>query len=447
MDINAFTQSFLESEPVKKVTGETVAIDPSEAIKNSYILDAVMEEKKKELRKPDDATKTSPWLTFRRYMEYFRMHYVHIGMVHPMLSVGKDRIAQWRKAVDEYEELFDGYFPYVSLVTEKMFPMVRHLIPQELLDLSGDPDRYIIAAYQVMLPEGDGGAEDYPLEVAGVMSFCLRDMDGEVAVVIDWIRSDKEHYEANAMDALMAEMFYMIKDTPVRGIIYDMRFDEMVASGYDDAGNEISTMSPLSRLLERWYFEGNMVPDEELVTDAGSLMKIVDLAPEEDLNTEICSIAKMTDEEFAEITRRYIKAEPGVYDHGIPFVSKKRYDKKLSYFARKNGAVAGILLVYKNYRNELYVEMAHGDTDEITMELILTALEEISGSMAKDQQVIIPVKREYTSDFTAKYLPDVKPSVLIRSALFAPDESEDITSDEWDDAVENIDELMPDMMK
>ena len=122
MDINAFTQSFMESDPVQKTISETFALDPTEAIKSSYILDEVMEEKRQELASLDEATKASPWLTFRSYMEYFRMYYAYIGMVHPMLSVGRDRIIQWRRAVDQYEKLFDGYFPYVSLVTERMFP-------------------------------------------------------------------------------------------------------------------------------------------------------------------------------------------------------------------------------------------------------------------------------------------------------------------------------------
>ena len=357
MDINAFTQSFMESDPVQKTISEAFALDPTEAIKSSYILDEVMEEKRQELASLDEATKASPWLTFRSYMEYFRMYYAYIGMVHPMLSVGRDRIIQWRRAVDQYEKLFDGYFPYVSLVTERMFPKVRHLIPTELLELSGNSDRYIIAAYQVMLPEGNGGAEDYPLEVAGVMSFTLRDMDGEIIVNIDWLRSDKDHEDANALDALMAEMFYMIKDTPVSGISFDMRLEDLI------------------------------VPDEELITDVKSLMKIVDIDPEGDLNTEILPIDTMTPEEFKEITSRYIKEEPGVYDNGIPLVDKNRYDRKLSFVAKKKGAVAGVLLVYKNYRDEIYIEMVHGDTDGITMELILTALEEVSGSIKNDQQV------------------------------------------------------------
>lgn len=447
MDIHAFTQTFLESEPVKNTISETVAIDPTEAIKNSYILEEVMEEKKEALKSPDDAMKASPWLMFRRYMEYFRMHYVHIGMVHPMLSVGKDRIAQWRRAVDEYEKLFDGYFPYVSLVTEKNFSKIQHMIPTDILDLAGNPGRYIIAAYQVMLPEGEGGVEDYPLEVAGVMSFNLRNMDGETIVVIDWLRSDKEHQDANALDALMAEMLYMLKDTPVSGITFDMRFDEIVTTDIDEDGNEIDIMSPIASLMERWYFEASMVPDEELITDAGSLMKIVDIDPEGAPNTEICSIDKMSDDEFKEVTSRYIKEDPGVYDNGIPFANKKRYDRKMSYFARKKGAIVGILLVYRNYRDEIYVEMARGDSDEITMELILTALEEVSEIVKKDQQVIIPVKREYAALFTEKYLPDAKPTVLIRSTLLAPDESEDITSEEWDEVTENIEELMPEMME
>ncbi len=445
MDINAFTQSFMESDPVQKTISETFALDPTEAIKSSYILDEVMEEKRQELASLDEATKASPWLTFRSYMEYFRMYYAYIGMVHPMLSVGRDRIIQWRRAVDQYEKLFDGYFPYVSLVTERMFPKVRHLIPTELLELSGNPDRYIIAAYQVMLPEGNGGAEDYPLEVAGVMSFTLRDMDGEIIVNIDWLRSDKDHEDANALDALMAEMFYMIKDTPVSGISFDMRLEDLIVTGIDDDGKEIDMMSPLSRVLERWYFVGDIVPDEELITDVKSLMKIVDIDPEGDLNTEILPIDTMTPEEFKEITSRYIKEEPGVYDNGIPLVDKNRYDRKLSFVAKKKGAVAGVLLVYKNYRDEIYIEMVHGDTDGITMELILTALEEVSGSIKNDQQVIIPVKREYAADFTAKYLPDNKPSVLVRSTLVAPDD--DITSDEWADAIEHIEELIPRMME
>ncbi len=445
MDIKGFIQDFMASEAVQKTADEIQAIDPTDAIKHSYILEQVIEEKKKELKSLDDETKASPWRMFRRYMEYFRMYYVYIGMVHPLFSAGRDRIEEWRAAVDEYEKLFDGYFPYVSLVTESMFPKVRHLIPADLLELSGDPDRYIIAAYQVMLPEGDGGVEDYPLEVAGVMSFSLRDMDDEVVVCIDWIRSDREHADANAMDALMAEMFYMIKDTPVSGIVFDMSFEETLDIDYDGEGDEQLAMSPLSSLMERWYFEASLIPDEELITDAGSLKKLLDIDPEGDSKVRIEFIDKMTDEEFADITRRYIEEEPGVYDNGIPFAGRRRYDKKMSCFAKKNGAIVGILLVHKNHRNEYYVDMARGDSDGITMEMIMTAIEEISGRISDDQQVIIPVKREFVADFTAQYLPDARPTVMIRSTLLAPDPEEDIDSDEWAEFAENIDKIMPDI--
>ena len=438
MDIITFVKDYLESEPIQKAIGETLAIDPSKAIQNSHILEMTMEEKKEELRSLDETTRKSPWLTFRRYMEYFRMHYVHIGMVHPMLSVGRDRIAEWRKAVDEYEKLFDGYFPYVSIVTEKMFPKVWHLIPKELLELSRDPDRYIIAAYQVMLPEGSGGEEDYPIEVAGVMSFSLRDVDGDTVVMIDWMKSDSEHEDANALDALMAEMFYMIKDTPVTGIVFDLSFEEMIRASYDIDGNEKAAMSPLTSLMERWYFEASLVPDEELITDVGSLMKILDADPKGDPNTHISSIEKMTEEEYLEITRRYIREEPGVYDNGIPLAGRKRYDSRLSFFAKKKGAVAGVLLAYRNHRNEIYVDMACGDTDGIAMELILTALEENQGRVNNGQQVIIPVKRESACNFANTFLPDAKPTVKIRCTLLAPDPDEDITSDEWAEAAENI---------
>ncbi len=102
MDITEQYESILESEElIKCLDASEYSILPS--IWAEPLMNASLEDAKEELLNYPDVFKREPYQMYRRFQALFRCHYDLLVNVHPLTSVGKERIINWRKAVDDIE--------------------------------------------------------------------------------------------------------------------------------------------------------------------------------------------------------------------------------------------------------------------------------------------------------------------------------------------------------
>ncbi len=484
MDITEQYESILESEElIKRLDASEYSILPS--IWAEPLMNASLEDAKEELLNYPDVFKREPYQMYRRFQALFRCHYDLLVNVHPLTSVGKERIIEWRKAVDDYEALSGSKYPLVTTVTEDSVHLISHLIPKEFTELIGNNKRHILCAtrykptdeevksyVEFALKEREavekGEEVDYTsftqrtdhggVVPAGVLCFKTEDTEDGITVHIEWLYVAKEHRNAGLCNALMYEMLHILKDMPIEAVIMDVDQSLMVSDGephvstepttalFKEAGVEIEEeefdpekeFSPLVHFISNFKFESGPMPENAVhikLSDVHMLTKML-MVPKK--AKEIHPLSELDDLSFKRIVSRLIISNPGVWDEQLPYVGKGRFDQNLSFYYEDDEEIAGIVLTRKNYENDLVVEliMATKSEEKICEMLLNRTISESYISYPPETNLIIPIHHETVLNIMESHVDNMYYRMGAKAALIRP--TSDITTEEWDELVESL---------
>ncbi|MBR1861725.1 MAG: GNAT family N-acetyltransferase [Lachnospiraceae bacterium] len=482
-----------DKETVKEFDGTNFSPIPA-ILAEDYMKDELNDIHDELMGYPEEFKK-EPYQMYRRYNAYLNMHFALIENVHPLTSIGMERIERWRRSVDEYEALSGGAIPLIATVTSGSEDIVKSLIPREILELIDNPGRHILAAlkyfpsdeeaksyvdfalkerkaYEKAEETGEEPRIDYTafkksrkkgvIKPVGVLSFTLEEDGGTTQADIEWLYVKPEERNHGAANALMAEMLYALKDKNIEAVTMSIDEEQLAADGEPSSFIEPTTelfrkagietedeqedfepeneFAPIIHFLTSWKFEGMPVPEENIRTRLSDV-NIPGTAKKIAQSGAVEALGKLSDIDFKRTVQGYVNKNPGIYDARLPYAGKERYDTDISCYYKEKGKITGILLARKNYRREIYVDMIQ--TDVLSVEhffgmlgfMILSAQKKYS----MDTTLIVPVRQEHIVNVFEKLVPELKYRVCVRSALIRPDF--DITSEEWEEMREGLKEL------
>lgn len=423
--------AFLASKELTDAIDENLAYNPIPALQDQYILEDLIEEKRQMMEGFSDEEKESASFMTDRYRELFRMHYAFIGIVEPLMTVGKERIEQWRKDVDAYEALFDHRFPLLATVNKNAADKVKNLIPKKFLDLIDDPKRHIISALAFQAGGIDYDGKENRLVPCGTLSFKLVPDDGDMICELEWIYVDPQFREYHYGDALMCEMFHMIKDENVCGVRGVTTPDRFINPSAAKQG----TVPAFSMFLDKWKFSGVFANSPEVLLSLKELSGISKNIRQGMEKKEPAPLYDLGDDEFKLAMKKLLQDAYEPDDEFLPYAGKDFYDTDISCFYRDKGGVSGILLARLNQRDELEVVFLKAQTEEVLLALMNYALENALMKYAPTKKVSARVK----SDFGAELVEDIfniaplLPEIIITMSAPAPED--DMDEEAYEEAV------------
>lgn len=420
--------------------------------------------------------KAEPYQMYRRFLAYFGMCYDYICNMPILSSAGKDRIVLWHKAVDEYSALSNGSYPLVCSVTKPYAHLVKHLLPQEYIDVIDQPDRYVLTAMRYMPSEFeveayvtyakrerkaaeigeneisfDGCVTDAILRggvvPAGVLSF-LVDKEGDDTIIrIEWLYVAKEHRNHHMADALLAEMLYMVSAFNVEAVLFDVEptllaeegephlFEEPTRPFFhsptenEDEFSPDDTFAPIVYFFTKWQFIGGMFRGGQVIARLSDFKINKRVVARINGISGLVALASVSPIEFKRFTQEMINKYPGKFERSIPFAGMSRYDKDISCYYN-NGLVKGILLAHVGWDGRIVIDMVAGKnfpTDGLRI-LYLFFAKEAMKKYPLDTRVFIRVWSKKDSKQIEKMLSEVRYLLQVRLALLAPDI--DVTTDD-----------------
>lgn len=463
------------------------------------MLDEILVEVGEELNGYPKSFKKEGYQMYRRYRACFGLHYAMIANVHPLWSVGKDRIATWREAVDRYEALSGRTHPLVAVASKDTAYMIEHLIPKEFLDLMGNPRRYMLVAMRYVPSQeeidsyvdfviremnespkdkngdilGDiGSSIDYEsfkpsrkkggVVPAGVLSFVIDEIDGDPVARIEWLYVAKRHRNLGMANALMTKMLYILKDIKGLTVLADLPQSLIEADGEPHVGSEPADeglraagfpmeeekeeefeakaeLPPIVHFFTNWKFEGGLIPEEAVRVKISSIeadkRKLVAAMDYPKIHT----LDELDDDSYRMTLNRLMKLYPNMYDRELTYVDRGRFERDLScFFKGERGETEGLCLVYIDRAGNIVIEMAQTLTDDERVFSIMLhyVIAMAKGKYMNTTNLIIPLRQERMVKALESIVPSVTYRTMLRAALIEP--ADDITTEEWESVTDEL---------
>ncbi|MCR5467319.1 MAG: GNAT family N-acetyltransferase [Lachnospiraceae bacterium] len=457
-------------------------LSPVYAMYAEPVMEKLLADAHKEMDAYPRNFKNEPYQMYRRYLALFKMHYDLLANVHPLTSIGKERIENWRKTVDEYEALSDSKYPLIATVTKNTAHLVKHLIPREYLELIENPKRHVLCAmsykptdeevksYVDFVLKENEGTVDFesfsPTEKrggvvpAGVLSFVEDDGKDGKTIRLEWLYVAPERRNMGLCNALYYEMLYILRDTDFEAIVATM--DQRLLSGDGEKHEPVepttallraagiapedrefdpkNEYAPLVHFITNMKFQAEPITERELVFTTSNIRMTSEVLKEAKKH-DLHSLWELDDLTFRKLTSKILFNRTGVYDNQIPFVGRKRYDADISVFYEENAEIKGILLARQDYRGRILVEMEFGDKPEeaICRKLFTRFMIEVLKKYEGKPQLVVPISEEVLLNVSEQLLINPKYNVAAGIALIRPEN--DISSEEWNEAVQALQNL------
>ena len=443
-----------------------------------------------------DRLKQEPYRMNTEYRGYLEMITALVANTHPLLSVGKERTAQWEEAADEYEALSGGACPLAVRITKESAHTVSHLIPREYLDLIENENRYILAAMRYMPSEeeravyreyvrktltayinetGDetddsafaGVQNAGDLVPAGVLSFVLDYDEGTPIARVEWLYVAPEHRNRRLADLLMTRMLSMLSDYAPEAIIANIDQDHISGSGeprprfdpdlepvllelgfQEDEDEEDydpeKDFPPLVHFLVKWKFAIQYRTEDE------AFFKISDLKLPENARKKTKEpepIKGLDENKLRAAMRKFIEKQPERYDSQLSETDMSRFDPDISVFTAEGGEVDGLLLARKNHMGYIVFDMfcTKDGLEDSMMDLLSCVKGLITEKYGEDAVVCTPFHQELELKLFEDCVPSLKYRLNAAAVMIKP--SADVTTEEWDSFVEALQELSPEDMQ